>query len=97
MKRLTAIAISGGVDSLMAGYFLKAQGDDVVGIHFVTGYESMPRSTSHTPAENPLRPALPCRFHGNHAFHIPFIPFIPVKFRSYRLCERQSLGSGSLP
>lgn len=59
MKRLTAIAISGGVDSLMAGYFLKAQGDDVVGIHFVTGYESMPRGTSHTPAENPLRPALP--------------------------------------
>jgi len=22
-----------------------------------------------------LRPALPCRFHGSHAFHIPFIPF----------------------
>jgi len=59
MKRLTAIAISGGIDSLMAGYFLKAQGDDVVGIHFVTGYESLPRYTSQTSAENPPRPDLP--------------------------------------
>ena len=43
----------------MAGYLLKAQGDDVVGIHFVTGYESQPRCTAHKPAENPPRPVLP--------------------------------------
>lgn len=38
MKPLTAIAISGGVDSLMAGYLLKEQGHDVIAIHFRNGY-----------------------------------------------------------
>ncbi len=36
----TAIAISGGIDSLIAAYLLKAEGHKVIGIHFVTGYES---------------------------------------------------------
>ena len=39
MKRLTAISISGGIDSLVAAYLLKEQGHDVIGIHFTTGYE----------------------------------------------------------
>jgi len=39
MKPLTAIAVSGGIDSLMAAHLLKENGHDVVGIHFVTGYE----------------------------------------------------------
>ena len=39
MKPLTAIAVSGGIDSLMAAYLLKEKGHDVIGIHFVTGYE----------------------------------------------------------
>lgn len=39
MKPVTAIAVSGGIDSLTAGYFLKKQGHDVIGIHFLTGYE----------------------------------------------------------
>jgi len=39
MKPLTAIAVSGGIDSLMAAYLLKKQGYPVIGIHFVTGYE----------------------------------------------------------
>lgn len=44
MKRLTAIAISGGIDSLVAAYLLKEEGHKVVGIHFITGYETGPAS-----------------------------------------------------
>lgn len=40
MKQITAIAISGGIDSLAAAYLLKKQGHDVTGLHFVTGYEA---------------------------------------------------------
>jgi tRNA-specific 2-thiouridylase len=39
MKPLTAIAVSGGIDSLMAAHLLKEKGHNVVGVHFVTGYE----------------------------------------------------------
>ena len=39
MKPVTAIAVSGGIDSLMAAYLLKKQEYPVIGIHFVTGYE----------------------------------------------------------
>ena len=34
-----AIAVSGGVDSLVSAYLLKKQQSDVFGIHFLTGYE----------------------------------------------------------
>ena len=40
MKKKTAVAISGGVDSLMAACVLKEQGQDIVGIHFITGFET---------------------------------------------------------
>jgi tRNA-specific 2-thiouridylase len=42
MKQLTALAVSGGIDSLAAGYLLKNSGKKVVGIHFITGYEKSP-------------------------------------------------------
>jgi tRNA-specific 2-thiouridylase len=40
MKPTIAVAISGGVDSMMAAYFLREQGHHVIGIHFITGYEA---------------------------------------------------------
>ena len=42
MTQLTAIAISGGIDSLTAAYLLKKQGHKLIGIHFITGYEAKP-------------------------------------------------------
>lgn len=39
MKKKIAIAISGGIDSLVSAYLLKEEGCEVTGIHFLTGYE----------------------------------------------------------
>ncbi len=41
MKPSVAVALSGGVDSLVAAYLLKEQGFQVIGLHFVTGFESV--------------------------------------------------------
>jgi tRNA-uridine 2-sulfurtransferase len=52
MPDIVAIALSGGIDSLVAAGLLKAQGYQLIGLHFLTGFEStapnpdMPRSTS---------------------------------------------------
>ncbi|RPJ79178.1 MAG: tRNA 2-thiouridine(34) synthase MnmA [Deltaproteobacteria bacterium] len=40
MKQKIAVAISGGIDSLTTAFLLKQEGHDVMGIHFVTGFET---------------------------------------------------------
>jgi len=42
MKEKIAVALSGGIDSLVAAYLLKQQGHELIGIHFLTGYEIDP-------------------------------------------------------
>lgn len=42
MKQKIAVAISGGIDSLTTAFLLKQDGHDVMGIHFVTGFETDP-------------------------------------------------------
>jgi len=54
MKKTTAVAISGGVDSLMAACFLKEQGQDVIGIHFITGFETA-LCTQHPQTDSRLK------------------------------------------
>ncbi|MBA3012522.1 MAG: tRNA 2-thiouridine(34) synthase MnmA [Proteobacteria bacterium] len=39
---VVAIALSGGVDSLVAGFLIKKAYKKVLGIHFTTGYEKLP-------------------------------------------------------
>ena len=46
MKKKTAIAISGGIDSLVSAYLLKEKGHEIFGIHFITGYEILSDDSS---------------------------------------------------
>jgi tRNA-uridine 2-sulfurtransferase len=40
MESFTAIALSGGIDSLVAAALLKGQGRRLIGLHFLSGYEA---------------------------------------------------------
>ncbi len=42
---VVAIALSGGVDSLVSGFLIKQAYKEVFGIHFTTGYETLPVDT----------------------------------------------------
>jgi len=44
---MIAVAVSGGVDSLMAAYLLKQQTPDVFAVHFLTGFEPRPEADRH--------------------------------------------------
>jgi len=45
MPKTIAIALSGGIDSLMTAALLKDQGSQLIGIHFLTGFETGPSGT----------------------------------------------------
>jgi tRNA-specific 2-thiouridylase len=55
MNPKIAVAISGGVDSLMAAHLLKEQGQEVIGIHFITGFETAASFLPH-PSRDPQHP-----------------------------------------
>ena len=48
MTDAVAIAVSGGVDSMVAAHLLKRQGHQVLGLHFLTGYENPVQSDSNS-------------------------------------------------
>lgn len=52
MKSVRAVAISGGIDSLFTAYLLKKEGYNLVGVHFLTGYENNYQSLSHDKYNN---------------------------------------------
>ena len=52
MKPTTAVALSGGVDSLMAAWLLQKQDQQVIGIHFVTGFDPPIGFARHPVAED---------------------------------------------
>lgn len=54
MKQVIGIALSGGLDSLVAACLLKKQGHKVFGIHFKTGYEALPDTNIADQLEIPL-------------------------------------------
>jgi tRNA-specific 2-thiouridylase len=55
MPDIVAIALSGGIDSLVAAGLLKAQGFQLIGLHFLTGFESAGLDPT-TPPLAPLDP-----------------------------------------
>lgn len=52
MKPVVAIAVSGGIDSLVAAYLLKQQGWQPFGVHFITGFEVHHRDKENLPDPN---------------------------------------------
>lgn len=83
----TAVAVSGGIDSLYAAWLLKEAGHRVIGIHFVTGYEhggSPNRETLPSPwltiHSEACRTAIPAMNHVASQLEIP-IHLIDIRER----------------
>jgi tRNA-specific 2-thiouridylase len=55
MKPKIAVAISGGIDSLITAYILKKKYKDIIGLHFLNGYE--PASVQPSVLTNWSKPA----------------------------------------
>ncbi len=53
MPALTAIALSGGIDSLVSAALLKDQGHQLIGLHFLSGFESFGQNELERPAAEP--------------------------------------------
>jgi tRNA-specific 2-thiouridylase len=53
MSRTLAVAISGGIDSMVAAHLLKEQGHEVFAVHFLTGFERTPDTASPDPGATP--------------------------------------------
>ena len=49
MKPTIAIAMSGGIDSLVSAYILKEAGHPIFGVHFITGFETSPAQKGGEP------------------------------------------------
>ncbi len=63
MNPCIAVALSGGIDSLVAAHLLKQQDNNIIGLHFITGYEQgagkrlFPIKSLDTPASPIMRKA----------------------------------------
>ncbi len=61
MNDKIAVAVSGGIDSLVAAYLLKQQSAEIIGLHFITGYEKSPVTTLPDDADGEKQPDGPVR------------------------------------
>jgi len=55
MKPKIAVAISGGVDSLVTAFILKKQYENIIGLHFINGYEPQSFHSSKLTESSDLR------------------------------------------
>jgi len=68
MKSKIAVAVSGGVDSLVSAYLLKKNNQNIIGLHFQTGYEQSPHTLSSVHHPGPFNQDNPV-IHEAHESH----------------------------
>jgi tRNA-specific 2-thiouridylase len=84
MPKTIAIALSGGIDSLMTAALLKDQGHRLIGIHFLTGFETACRNDSslHSAADGPEPMEIQARRHLAPMTHQLDIPLHIIDLRA---------------